>query len=191
MWLPLKKAPSLIAQYLSTQVYSHSYLTSQTLCSKIYFMTESRDVADIVNDDRITAFGLLVEANRRLQRTFDRTLRDEHAMSSVWYEALLRLGRSDGQQMSMSKLAEQMVLTSGGVTRLVDRLEEADYVERVACPTDRRVQWARLTDTGTQVLTTATRSHLRDLEEHFSSGISEEELAIFTRVLDRLRTENP
>ena len=73
-------------------------------------------------DDRITAFGLLIEANRRLTRTVETSLRVNHKLPLVDFEALIRLGRSVDRQMSMSELAEQMVLTSGGVTRLVDRL---------------------------------------------------------------------
>lgn len=145
----------------------------------------------IVDDARITTFGLLVEAERRLARTFDRTLREEHGMSAVTFEALLRLGRSDDRQMSMSQLADQMVLTSGGITRLVDRLASAGYVERTPCASDRRVHWARLTDDGYTILEAALVTHLRDLETHFASEISEEELPVLTAVLDRLRTDCP
>lgn len=147
------------------------------------------DVEVLVDDDRITSFGLLVEAHRRLQRTFDRSLRDHHGMSAVTFEALLRLGRSDGHRLSMSDLAEQMVLTSGGVTRLIDRLAEAGYVARLQCPSDRRVQWAQLTEEGGVVLGAALRTHLEDLEDHFASEIDPEELPVVNRVMDRLRTE--
>ena len=144
-----------------------------------------------VDDDRITAFGLLVEANRRLNRTFDRSLREHHDMSIVTFEALLRLGRSPGQQMSMTELAEQMVLTSGGATRLVDRLAKEGYVERMACPEDRRVHWAHLTESGSEVLNAALTTHLSDLEEYFRSEIADDELEVVTRVLDRLRSGCP
>jgi DNA-binding MarR family transcriptional regulator len=143
----------------------------------------------LVDDDRITSFGLLVEAHRRLQRTFDKTLRERHGMSGVTFEALLRLGRSADRRMSMSELAEQMVLTSGGVTRLIDRLTEAGYVSRLQCPSDRRVQWAQLTEQGSATLAAALRTHLDDLEAHYASEIAPEELPVVNRVMDRLRTE--
>ncbi len=142
-----------------------------------------------IDDDRITAYGLLVEASRRLQRTFDRTLRDEHGMSSVTFEALLRLGRSPDRQMSMSELGEQMVLTSGGITRLVDRLEAEGYVNRLPCPSDRRVHWAHLTDAGLALVEDATVTHLDDLQAHFVSEMTAEEMALVTTVLDRLRSD--
>jgi DNA-binding MarR family transcriptional regulator len=149
------------------------------------------DHARLLADDRITAFGLLVEANRRLLRTLERSLRDHHGLSVVAFEALLRLGRSADHHMSMSELADQMVLTSGGVTRLVDRLASEQLVERVACPTDRRVHWARLTEAGLERVTAALGTHLDDLEEHFSSLMSADELGVLTDVLDRLRGGEP
>ena len=139
-------------------------------------------------DDRITAFGLLIEANRRLTRTVETSLRVNHQLTLVDFEALIRLGRSVDRQMSMSELAGQMVLTSGGVTRLVDRLVAGGLIERVSCPSDRRVQWARLTDAGYRLATDAVQTHLRDLDEHFFSAMSPPERETVVAVLDRLRT---
>jgi DNA-binding MarR family transcriptional regulator len=141
----------------------------------------------ILDDERITSFGVLVEATRRLERTFARTLREEHAMSLIDFEALLRIGRSPDRHMSMSQLADQMVLTSGGVTRLVDRLAGTGFVERLQCPSDRRVQWAALTEAGLGAIEQATATHLADLEAHFVSEMTPEELRTVTGVCDRLR----
>ena len=143
---------------------------------------------DVLADDRITQFGLLVEANRRLQRTVEHSLRQNHGLAMVEFEAMVRLGRSAERQMSMSELAEQMVLTSGGVTRLVDRLAREDWVERVSCPSDRRVHWARLTDKGVKVIADALVTHLHDLDDHYFGTMSAEEQATLAAVLDRLRT---
>ena len=89
-------------------------------------------------DDRIAEFGLLIEATRRLTRLIEQSLREHHDLGMAEFEAMVRLGRSPDRQMSMSDLAGQMVLTSGGVTRLVDRLAGRRFVERVSCPSDRR-----------------------------------------------------
>ena len=144
--------------------------------------------AQILDDERITAFGLLIEANRRLARTMESSLRSNHALTLVDFEALLRLGRSDERRMSMSELASQMVLTSGGVTRLIDRLVHEGFVERVSCPSDRRVQWARLTKAGERAIAAALETHLADLDEHFFSAMSPQELRTLVAVLDRLRS---
>ncbi len=144
----------------------------------------------VLDDERITAFGMLVEATRRLERSFERTLRTEHDLSLVAFEALLRLGRSPDHQMSMSQLADQMVLTSGGITRLVDRLASAGWVERLPCASDRRVLWARLTDAGVAAVAAATATHLRDLDCLFASEMSPAEMRVLTEVCDRLRHED-
>lgn len=151
-------------------------------------MRTTHSAGPLVADERISAYGRLVEAQRTLHRVFDRSLRAQAGISAVWYEALLRLARSDDGRMPINELGEAMQLTSGGATRLVDRLEENDYVERAACPSDRRVSWARLTDEGMDKLTDATRVHLNDLDEHFVSQLSPDEMAGFTTILRRLRT---
>lgn len=143
---------------------------------------------DVLADERITKFGLMVEANRRLMRTFERSLREKHGLAMVDFEAMLRLGRSPDRQMSMSELAEQMVLTSGGITRLVDRLANDDLAERVLCPSDRRVHWARLTDHGVATVSGALATHLQDLDSHYFGVMSDGEQVTMTTVLERLRT---
>ena len=143
---------------------------------------------DVLADDRITQFGLMIEANRRLLRTVEQSLREKHGLAMVEFEAMVRLGRSPERQMSMTELAEQTVLTSGGVTRLVDRLAKEDWVERVSCPSDRRVHWAHLTDKGAEVVADALVTHLQDLDDHYFGAMSEDEQATMSAVLGRLRT---
>lgn len=143
---------------------------------------------EILSDERITTFGLLVEANRKLERLVEVSLRHDHGLTRVEFEALVRLGRSPDRQISMSDLAGQMVLTSGGVTRLIDRLAGDDLVERVSCPSDRRVQWAHLTEHGFATVSQALETHLVDLDTHFFSAMSPDEQAVMTTVLDRLRS---
>lgn len=142
---------------------------------------------DVLADDRITEFGLLVEANRRLLRTVESSLRGNHGLAMVEFEAMVRLGRSPDRQMSMTELADQMVLTSGGVTRLIDRLAKNDLVERVSCPSDRRVHWARLTEAGVETVSTALVTHLQDLDDHYFGAMSAAERETLAAVLDRLR----
>jgi DNA-binding MarR family transcriptional regulator len=149
-------------------------------------MTTAKSI-DVLSDERVTQFGLMVEASRRLLRTFEHSLREKHGLAMVEFEAMVRLGRSSERQMSMSELADQMVLTSGGVTRLVDRLATDDLVERAFCPNDRRVHWARLTDTGVETVSAALSTHLKDLDDHYFGAMSEEERSTLSAVLDRLR----
>lgn len=154
------------------------------------WMSTPTQMPDVVTDERISAYGRLVEAQRRLHRVFDRSLREGAGISIVWYEALLRIARSPGQNIPINELGEAMVLSSGGATRLVDRLEQQGYIERLACPTDRRVSWAHLTGAGRDVLDEATSIHLRDLDEHFVSKLSSSEMAELTEHLRQLRGDD-
>lgn len=137
-------------------------------------------------DARIHAFGVTLEALTRLNRVFDRSLREQIGLGQGWFEALLRVERSGGF-MTMGELAEQVSLTSGGVTRLVDRLVESGYAERKNCATDRRVQYVSTTDAGRSILERALEVHLVDLQREFIDRISPDELEVIVAVMDRLR----
>jgi len=141
----------------------------------------------ILDDERFTRFGVLVEGYARTMRVIERSLREHCDLSGAWFEVLLRLGRSPDHSLMMSELAEQTGVTSGAVTRLVDRMSDAGLVERQACEADRRVQWARLTPEGLNRLTAAAEVHLDDLDHHYFDRLSERELSTVTRVMDRLR----
>lgn len=139
-------------------------------------------------DPRITTYGLLHEAHRRLERAFSRSLEQRTAMTGSFFEVLLRIGRSPGARLTMSELACQLGLTSGGATRLVDRVVEAGLVERNACPSDRRVQWVVLTAAGEQKLDEGLSVHLDDLQRELIDRLDPDELDVLERALDKLRT---
>lgn len=141
----------------------------------------------ILDDERFTRFGVFVEGYARTSRAIERSLREHCELSVPWFEVLLRLGRSPGHSLMMSELAEQTGVTSGAVTRLIDRMSDAGLVERQACETDRRVQWARLTSQGLDRLKAAAEVHLDDLDRHYFDRISERELSTVTKVMNRLR----
>lgn len=139
------------------------------------------------DDWRIRTFGLLLEAHARLTRVLDAELRESDGITLQTFEVLLRIARSEGGHLTMSELAEGLALTTGGVTRLADRLEGDGVVRRVACPGDRRVVRLSLTPEGESVLTTALEHHLDSLELHLASQIDPEDLPALDRALDRLR----
>jgi DNA-binding MarR family transcriptional regulator len=122
----------------------------------------------------------------RLNHLFDRSFRDSVGLGQAWFEALLRLSRSGGA-MTMGQLADQVALTSGGVTRLVDRLADAGFVERRSCETDRRVQYVAITEAGDAKLADALEVHLQDLDREFTGRMSQEERRVLVEVMDRLR----
>jgi DNA-binding MarR family transcriptional regulator len=139
------------------------------------------------DDERIRGFGLLHEAHRRLDRAFNCSLEQACGISGPFFEVLLRVGRSPGGRLNMSELAQQLGLTSGGTTRLVDRMVAARLVERESCPSDRRVQWVVLSDTGERKLDEALAIHLDDLQRELFDRLEPGEIAVLERALDKLR----
>ena len=139
-----------------------------------------------VDDALITTFGRLVEVQARLERRLGADLEARCGLPHAWFEVLVRLARSENGQLTMGALAEQVTLTTGGVTRLVDRMDAAGYVERLPCPTDRRVAFAAITDAGRRKLAEASEVHAANLREVFG-GFSPRELTLLDRLLDRLR----
>lgn len=142
-----------------------------------------------VEDDRIRTFGLLLEAHARLTHLLDADLRADADVTLQTYEVLLRIARSEHQRMTMSALAGELALTTGGVTRLADRLEHAGLIQRGSCPTDRRVTWLSLTDEGGSTLERATQHHLESLDRHLHSRLEPGDVDTLHRVLDVLRSE--
>jgi DNA-binding MarR family transcriptional regulator len=139
------------------------------------------------DDELISTFGRLLEATNRLEQRMDRSLESACGIALAWFEVLLRLSRAEDTQLSMGALAEQVALTTGGITRLVDRMIRAGLVERRPCPTDRRVSFAGLTPAGRDKLDQAATVHARDLREYFTA-YSVEDRRTLDRLLDRLRT---
>jgi MarR family transcriptional regulator, 2-MHQ and catechol-resistance regulon repressor len=139
------------------------------------------------DDERIRTYGLLHEAHRRLDRAFNGSLERQCGISGPFFEVLLRIGRSPGGRLTMSDLAMQLGLTSGGTTRLVDRVVAAGLVERQACPSDRRVQWVVLSATGERKLDEALAIHLQDLQHEVVDRLQPAELEVLERALDKLR----
>jgi DNA-binding MarR family transcriptional regulator len=108
-------------------------------------------------DPLVTTFGRLLEATHHLEDRLGRDLEASSDLPLTWFEVLLRLSRCPGGELTMGELSEQLALTSGGVTRLVDRMSAAGYVERRPCATDRRVQFTAITPDGRAALTPALR----------------------------------
>ncbi|MEX2423902.1 MAG: MarR family transcriptional regulator [Acidimicrobiia bacterium] len=140
----------------------------------------------LCGDSAIHAYGVLVEALTRLNRSFDRRLRAECGITIAWFEALLRIGRHGGS-MTMSELANQLALTNGGVTRMVDKMAEAGFLRRESCASDRRVSYAVLTPAGIDKWTEASELHVEDLRREFTGRMSPEELETVITVMDRIR----
>jgi DNA-binding MarR family transcriptional regulator len=139
------------------------------------------------DEDPVTLMGLLVEAHAKLTRTLGTELEDACGLPLPWYEAMIRLRRAPGGFLTMTRLGSEVALTSGGITRLVDRLVDAGYVERRDCPTDRRSVFVSLTDLGVAKVDEATAEHRKGLEKHLVAPLADDDRCALERALRKLR----
>lgn len=125
----------------------------------------------IADDDRITAFGLFLEAFTAVSTKIESELEAVAGISGAEFGVLLRLARTPGEHLRMTDLAEGAGLSTSGMTRLVDRLETAGYVERAACPNDRRGLEAVLTAKGRKLVQKVLPTHLASLEQYIAGPL--------------------
>jgi len=126
-----------------------------------------------------------LRAHAAVTRELSADLVSEHGLTINDYEVLLRLSR-EPEGLKRVELAQQVLLTPSGITRLLAGLERAGYVERAECETDARVSYARLTDEGLDKLRAAARTHLAGVERVYLERFSEEERATLAELLGRL-----
>jgi DNA-binding MarR family transcriptional regulator len=133
------------------------------------------------HDPRLATWRDFLIAHARLIRLLDEDLRAEHDMSLAEYDALLQLAEANGRRLRMHQLAERVLLSRSGVTRLIDRLVADGSVERSHCSTDARGAEAVLTDAGLDRLRRASRTHLRGISDHFVEAIAPDDLEALAR----------
>jgi DNA-binding MarR family transcriptional regulator len=139
----------------------------------------------------IEAFVRLVRANAAVTRQLSAQLSADHGLSLSDYEALLSLARAPDSRLRRVDLANGLLLTAGGVTRLLDGLERDGFVAREECASDRRVSYAVLTEAGRAKLREASKSHTRQIRELLGGPFDEDELAQLVALLDRLPGVDP
>jgi DNA-binding MarR family transcriptional regulator len=132
------------------------------------------------------AWVALLRAHAATTRALSADLVAEHGLTINDYEALLRLARAEDKRMRRVDLAGALLLTASGVTRLLDGLERAGFVERATCASDRRVVYAVLTTAGRAKLREASGSHLAAVQALFEERFDEEELSKLAELLGRL-----
>lgn len=138
------------------------------------------------SDERVTLFALLLDTNARLSRSLAVRLEENCDLPLAWFEVLLQLRREPEGRLKMNEIAEAIVHSTGGTTRLIDRLEEAGLVERQLCPSDRRAIHVAITARGNAKLDEALRVHVDYLEEHVSSRLTCDERGALTALLSKL-----
>jgi DNA-binding MarR family transcriptional regulator len=139
----------------------------------------------------LDAWRALLRAHSALTKTLDAELEAEHALPLSSYEVLLRLDAAPERRMRMCDLAESVLLSRSGLTRLVDRLERDGLVARDSCTHDARGSFAVLSDAGALRLCSARATHIDGVRRHFLARFSPAELAALAELLARLVDETP
>jgi DNA-binding MarR family transcriptional regulator len=137
----------------------------------------------------LTAWRTFLRAHAQVTRQLEADLLTEHDLSLPSYDVLVQLSEAPDRRLRMTELAERVLLSRSGLTRLVDRLERDGFVSRQACPSDARGTHAVLTDAGLAKLQTAWPTHLRGVSEHVTGRLDARELEVLAELLGRLVTE--
>ena len=128
----------------------------------------------------------LLRGHAAATRELSARLVAEHGLTINDYECLLHLSRAEERALRRVDLAELLILTPSGVTRLLDGLERAGYVEKRSCDSDARVTYAVLTDGGLEKLREASETHFAGVRDLFEDRFTETELETLGALLARL-----
>jgi DNA-binding MarR family transcriptional regulator len=139
--------------------------------------------------EQLTAWRLFLRAHARILRRLEADLLREHHLPLASYDVLVQLVEAPERRLRMTELADRVLLSRSGLTRLVDRLEREGVVVREACAEDARGMFAVLTDAGYERLRAAAPTHLRGVQEYAVGRLSGDELTVLGRLLARLADE--
>jgi DNA-binding MarR family transcriptional regulator len=134
---------------------------------------------------RLRCWRLFFESSLALLDVLDTELQDATGIPQRWYDVLVHLEESpDG--VPMNELAERILYSKSGFTRVVDRMEEAGLVRRVRPEHDRRSILVLLTDKGTETMERARLQHRDGIDRHFSRHLTDADVKALTGALEKL-----
>jgi DNA-binding MarR family transcriptional regulator len=139
--------------------------------------------------EELVAWRTFLRAHAQVTRRLEADLLAEHDLSLPTYDVLVQLSEAPDRRLRMTELAERVLLSRSGLTRLVDRLEREGLVHRQACPSDARGTHAVLSDAGLERLRAAWPTHLRGVSDYVTSRLDPAELTVLAGLLGRLVTE--
>ncbi len=147
--------------------------------------------SQVLSDQALSAWVGLLRGHAALTRALNADLVADHGLTLNDYEVLLRLSRAPERKMRRVDLAEQVLLTASGITRLLDGLQASGYVDKAACSSDARVTYAVLTGFGHEKLRSAAEVHVAGIHAMFAERYSDDEMATLAELLSRLDGSEP
>src|SRR4051794_28207563 len=133
------------------------------------------------------AWGALTRTHAAIVQRLQEMLSAADFPPLPWYEVLATVSEASDERLKMGDLAEALVITRGGLTKLVDRLVKAGLLERTFCETDRRVSYATLTPAGRDLLAEMRPAVIAELEVAFSANLSVTQANELRQTLDSVR----
>jgi DNA-binding MarR family transcriptional regulator len=140
----------------------------------------------LLNREELGAWRGLLRVHAGMTKALDAELVREHGLGLSSYEVLLFLADAPDGRLRMSELAEGVLLSRSGLTRLVDRMERDGLLRRERCEDDARGYHALITDKGRELFRRARRTHLDGVRERFLSHLSPEELRTLARLWEKV-----
>ena len=132
--------------------------------------------AELLNEEELAAWRGMLRAHAELTKELDAELAREHHLPLSSYEVLLYLADAPEGRMRMAELADSVLISRSGLTRLVDRLEREGLLKRERCESDARGYFAEITPKGRRLFDAARRTHLDGVRARFLSRFSRDEL---------------
>jgi DNA-binding MarR family transcriptional regulator len=148
--------------------------------------TVLRRKASQLSEGELDAWRGLLRVHSSLVKALDAELEQAHGIALSSYEVLARLGKAQDGRLRMCELAESVLLSRSGLTRMVDRLERDGLVARGSCEDDARGAFAVITPAGRAELDAARATYLDGVRRHFVGSFSAGELEALSGFWDRL-----
>jgi DNA-binding MarR family transcriptional regulator len=139
----------------------------------------------------MAAWRAFLKAHTVITRVLERELIASHQLPLAEYDVLVQLHEAEGGALRMAQLADRVLLSRSGLTRLVERLERGGLVLRQACPSDARGFFAVITDLGRARLEEAAPDHLGSVSSHFTKPLQDEQLEALRVALEQLVSAVP
>ncbi len=137
--------------------------------------------------DKRAVWESLLRTVSSLIKTYETELDESQGMPLTWYDVLVQLSEAEGGRLRMQALADRVVLSRSGLTRLVDRMEREGLVQRDHSPEDRRGYYATITAHGVEVFRRARLVHHRGIQEHFARYLDDDDLQALRTAMDKVR----
>ena len=127
-----------------------------------------------------------LETHSTVVKYLERRMEEQHGLPLSWGDVLIQLADGPEARLRMGELAESVLLTRSGITRLVDRMIAEGLVDREPCPGDRRGYYAVITQKGRDAIERIGPDHSKDAWEVFLGHITEEEAVLIGTVFNRV-----